>query len=162
MVRPVSPSPLRAFLAAETGAVTVDWTVLAAGTTGLGIALAAIYTDQILQLNYNVGANVQERDTRPSFAYVPYDPDVHETFATLFSTLTDEDLAQVSSWGNARRDNPPASTQEEVETFRDLDNAVTAVYGRRHESRGESAEYDQQALESIVVRLGLADASLLD
>lgn len=160
-VRPMLPS-VRRLLAGECGAVTVDYVVLVSGAAMLAAGLAAAYTNQLLQLNYNVAANVQERDTRPSFAYRPYDEGVHSTFATLFSTLTDGELSELSAWGNAKRSVPPAGTQDELETFRDLDNAITAVYGSRYKSRGDGDDYDAATLERIVAKLGLANASLPD
>ncbi len=161
MVRSTRPA-VRDFIRREGGAVTVDYSVLLTGVVGVAIALAAYFTSELLQLNYNVGARLQQRETRPSFAYRPYDADVHRTFATLFSTLTDDELGQMSAWGNATRAEPPVTTEAELETYRDLDNAITAVYGSRSESRGESRDYDAALVERIVGKLGLADASLLD
>lgn len=152
-----SPSPVTAFLACERGAVTVDYVVLVSGAAMLAAGLAAAYANQVLQLNYNVAANMQERETRPSFAYRPHDAGVHETFATLMSTLTDEELEQMSGWGNAVRLAPPQG-EAEAERFHDLDNAITAVYAGRYASRGGDTAYDAAEVEGIAVKLGLGRA----
>ncbi len=154
-------SPVAAFAASEGGAVTVDYVVLVSGAAMLAAGLAAAYTNQVLQLNYNVAANMQQRETRPSFAYRPYDPEVHGIFATLLSTLTEGELQQMSGWGNAVRGDPP-QTDAEAERFRDLDNAITAVYASRYASRGEGADYHPAAVEGIAAKLGLAGGASQD
>lgn len=58
----------KTFLAAEDGAVTVDWVVLTAALVGLGLAVLAVVSDGVENLTGDIGT-VLEDDTivQPNF-----------------------------------------------------------------------------------------------
>ncbi|MCK0167806.1 hypothetical protein MWU52_09630 [Jannaschia sp. S6380] len=142
------------FLQDESGQVSVNFAVLAAGLAGLAASLAWLYADRIGQLNFNIGARVQERETRPSYAYVPYDILLHDHFKSQLSTLNDEDLEQLSSWGNATREERAALPEEQAGVLDDFDNAITIAHGERYKSRGADDSYNEAEVGRIFEDLG--------
>lgn len=57
------PSRLRRFAAAETGAVTVDWTVLTGALVGLGLAVAAVVSGGVEDLSRDTDAQLRAPGT---------------------------------------------------------------------------------------------------
>lgn len=147
----------QSFLRDESGTISVNFTVLAAGLAGLAASVAWLYADQIGQLNFNVGARIQERDTRPSYAYLPYDILLHEQFKTQLSALNDEDLETLSSWGNATRDERGVLPEEQAGMLDDFDNAITIAHGERYKSRGTGEDFDEGEVARIFEDLGYGD-----
>ncbi|WP_179378999.1 hypothetical protein [Jannaschia marina] len=58
---------LRRFLAAETGAVTVDWVVLTAAMVGLALAVSSVVSDGLEELAREVAQFLADIEIRTRF-----------------------------------------------------------------------------------------------
>ena len=92
------------FLRDETGAVTVDWTVLAAAAMGMAIAATAVITDGIEGLSSNLEAQLRTQQISDAFVQFTsthfdplYDAGVldEETAETLFTDANEKTNQEV-------------------------------------------------------------------
>lgn len=88
-----------AFLADDTGAVTVDWVVLTAGIVGLGLASMTVVSAGTENLSGDVGTQMTEQEIVTSFAsgLSPYDgdwlaPGAYDSDSAWVATLSDASI----------------------------------------------------------------------
>ncbi|CTQ31632.1 hypothetical protein [Jannaschia rubra] len=147
---------LTPFLHDETATVALNWVVLTAGLTGLAGAAMVVFSGEIDALSFNVGAGMQNREQRPSWAYKPHDQARYDGMRTALATLTRPELDAVSAWGNALRPYRDTVSGEDGEAFDDLDAAITANFGDRSLERGTETTADEQALAGAFAKLGVS------
>ena len=144
------------FLRCETGAVAVDGVVLIAGATGMAMAAMAAYSDQLSLVSFNVGAGVQQRETRPSYAYVPHDGLAYSAYTQMIVALPTDDLGVLSAWANSVRATRDQMTDPAaIAFFDDFDNAITIAHARRYTSRDTGTEFSQDDFDRVADAVGI-------
>lgn len=149
---------LKAFTADDAGAITVDFVVLTGAATGMALAAMAAFSAEIGFISGEVAARSQHEEARPSFAYRAHDKEIHIRYAAAVSTLSDDDLAVLSSWGNATRAQQDGTADPAaVRSFQDFDNAITLAYANRAGSRdADASDYEEYDLQRVSRKLGFS------
>ena len=145
--------PVRAFIRQESGTVAVDWVVLTASAAAMAGAAYAVMALDMRMLNEDMAGQMQERESRPAFAYMPYDAEAFTVYVKAFGSLEDAELDAVSALLNGMRDGRGAASNAERAAYDDLDEAVDKAYAARLKERPGSTAVDGKALDQAVARL---------
>lgn len=149
---------IRSFAQSESGVVAVDFVVLTGAATGVAMATMAAFSAELGFVSGEVASQSQHRESRPSYAYRAHDEETYQRYTSVVSSLSNNDLAVLSAWGNATRAQSDALAGSNAQQFfEDFDQAITSAYANREQSRDdEVTEYDEYDLERVSRMLGFS------
>ncbi|SFJ05891.1 Flp family type IVb pilin [Jannaschia pohangensis] len=160
------PATVSRFVASEDGAVTVDWVVLAAALTSLGVLVALAVSDGVENLSGDLSDSLADRQIAVEFTRSNGGISDAQMAAQGFAggalgfngdtgSLSDAELDALSGWVNDVRIGVSAASPSEREEFASLDRAVNDAYVDRARVRPTGNDYNSSDLASAGDRLDL-------
>lgn len=155
---PIIHRSLATFASNEDGVIAVDFVVLTGAATAMAFATMAAFSAELGFISGEVAAGAQHQESRPSFAYRAHDEETYVRYTAAVSSLSSHDLAILSAWGNATRQQRDQMTDgNAVRFFEDFDNAITTAYANRDASREDDVEFEAYDLERVSRMLGFSN-----
>ena len=143
------------FLADESGAITVDWAVIAAAAIGVSILVAGAVriagTTRADALAAEMAAWAGDTPAGAQTNYRPTDVAAYGALVSGLRGMNRDDLDTLAGFVNAR-----TYAADRSKRLRDLRGAVDAIYASEHGgTRTHEIEFDREALEDVWERHGI-------
>lgn len=151
-------SSVSRFLGDETGALNVEWVVVASGLVALALAVVGVTTGgvehQATQIDEAMNAPSVLTRFAKDFEHTAHDQAAFHAMMRSLSRLDDADLAQITGFTNAAMASDLSGLDADTRgALGDLNAAIDVIYADRRITRPSAGGYDVAEVDRISAAL---------